>query len=45
MIPLGKSCKKYASDQKQKIDGNSPTVPTLLRDGSVGSGHNCCQID
>jgi hypothetical protein len=39
--PLGKACKKCTADQKQKNDGNSPT---LIRDDSVGTAHNCCQI-
>jgi len=37
-----KACKKCAADQKQKNDGNPLTVPTLIRNGSVGSGNNCC---
>jgi hypothetical protein len=37
MGPLGKACKKWVSDQKYKNDENSPTVPTLKRDGSVGT--------
>ena len=35
MGSLGKMCKKCTADQKQKNDGNSPTVPTLIRDGGV----------
>jgi len=45
MGPLGKACKKCVSDQKHNKDGNSPVVPTLIRDGRVGSGSNHCQID
>jgi hypothetical protein len=37
-----KACKKCTADQKQKNDGNPPTVPTLIRNGSVGGGGNCC---
>jgi hypothetical protein len=37
--------KKYGADQKQKNDENSPVVPTIIRDGSVGSGGNHCQKD
>jgi hypothetical protein len=37
-----KACKKCAADQKQKNDGNPSTVPTLIRNGSVGGGGNCC---
>ena len=40
MGPLGKTCKKCTADQKQKNDGNSPTVPILIRDGSVGTAHD-----
>ena len=28
-----------------KNDKNSPVVPTYIRDGSVGTPHNSCQID
>ena len=42
---FGKACKKCASDQKPKNDENSPVVQSIIRDGSVGTAHNCCQID
>ena len=42
---LGKACKKCVSDQKHKNNKNSPMVPTLIKDGSVGTVSNCCQID
>ena len=38
MGPLGKVFKKYVTDQKHQKDGNSPVVPTLIRDGGIGSG-------
>ena len=31
--------------RRDKNDGNSSLVPTLIRDGGVGSAHNSCQID
>ena len=45
MGPLGKVFKKYVTDQKHQKDGNSPVVPTLIRDGGIGSGGNHCQKD
>ena len=45
MGPLGKACKKCTADQQKKNDENSPVAPTLIRDGSVGTAHNSCQID
>ena len=37
MRQLGKACKKYSLDQKQKNDQKSPVVPTFIRDSSVGT--------
>ena len=45
MGPLGKVFKKYVTDQKHQKDGNSQVVPTLIRDGGIGSGGNHCQKD
>ena len=45
MRQLGKACKKYNPDQKQKIDQKSPVVPTFIRDGSVATFCNHGQKD
>jgi hypothetical protein len=42
---VGKVCKKCVADHKQKSDENSPVVPTIIWDGSVGTAHNCFQRD
>src|SRR6202789_1455995 len=43
--PLAKACKKCTADQMQKNDGNSPAAPALIRDGSISTAQNSCQID
>jgi hypothetical protein len=45
MRQLGKACKKYIPDQKQKNDQKSPVVPTFIRDGSIGTFCNHSQKD
>src|SRR6202789_2873890 len=45
MGPLAKACKKCTADRMQKNDGNSPAAPALIRDGSIGTAQNSCQID